>query len=209
MSIFSETLKMLRNRRDMSQEKLAELLSVSTAHIKRLETDYVVPDQNLLCEIAELFDVTVSYLVGMVSHEIMVDEPGYLGSRRGYISVPVVSGYNIRNSICRESDIIDRIILPKPDNSYEDYIAVKASGNCGISRFSKDDVAIIRKTTALSDGDIIAFCRKDSDVLFLKYRRQGQRISLYGDNDSLEITYLAGEPDNYILGKVIGVQTMF
>ena len=209
MSVFSETLKMLRNRRNIGQRELAELLSVSPDHIKRLETDYATPDDKLLSAIAAIFEVTPSYLLGTVSRECVMGEPGYGDVSKKYVSVPVVSAKLITSTICRESDIIERVVVPIPDNSYESYIAVLVEEDCGIERFMKGDIAIIKKTTQLADGDIVAVRIKDTYVTFMRYKRNGQLINLYCDNTGKEITYKSGEPGYNILGRVIGVQAKF
>lgn len=190
----------------MGQQELAELLSVSRAHIKRLETGYAIPDRKLLSDIAAVFGVTESYLLGTVSREFAMGEPGFSDKSKKYVSVPVVPAKYITSTVCRESDIIERVVLPIHDNSYDDYIAVLVEEDCGISRIMKGDIAIIKKTTQLSDGNIVAVKIQDFNVTFMRYRREGMTIYLYDDNKEREITYKSGETGYNILGRVVGIQ---
>lgn len=57
-------IKELRQKKRMSQESLAEKLDVSTQAVSRWETSVCYPDITLLPLIANVFDVTVDYLLG-------------------------------------------------------------------------------------------------------------------------------------------------
>ena len=58
---FGETVKKLRLEADMTQEGLSELLSITP----RWETGMAMPDISLLPSLANLFNVTTDYLLGM------------------------------------------------------------------------------------------------------------------------------------------------
>lgn len=64
MKIFSEQLRKLRNKKDLSQKKLAENLFVSQQTVAKWETDQATPNPETLIKIADFFNVTVDYLVG-------------------------------------------------------------------------------------------------------------------------------------------------
>ncbi len=62
---FGETIKTLRNNSKMTQEKLAEMLSISPQAVSRWETGAAMPDISLLPPLANLFGVTTDFLLGM------------------------------------------------------------------------------------------------------------------------------------------------
>lgn len=66
---FGQIIKKLRLDADMTQERLSELLSISPQAVSRWETGIAMPDISLLPPIANLFDVTTDYLLGMESYE--------------------------------------------------------------------------------------------------------------------------------------------
>ena len=66
---FGENLKELRRKSGITQEKLAELLSVSPQAVSRWETDLSKPDISLLPPLANLFSVTTDYLLGMEDYQ--------------------------------------------------------------------------------------------------------------------------------------------
>lgn len=64
MSI-GKIIKKLRRDKDMTQEKLAEYLNISTQAVSRWETDLAMPDITLLPALANIFNVTTDYLLGV------------------------------------------------------------------------------------------------------------------------------------------------
>ena len=62
--MLSENLKNLRKSKGYSQEQLAVQLNVVRQTISKWEKGLSVPDAQMLIEIAELFDVSVSDLLG-------------------------------------------------------------------------------------------------------------------------------------------------
>lgn len=61
--IFSEKLQLLRKNKGLTQEQLAQTLSVSRQAVAKWESGQVYPDISNLIQISNLFHVTVDYLV--------------------------------------------------------------------------------------------------------------------------------------------------
>lgn len=66
---FGETIKKLRRDLNMTQEKLAEMLSISPQAVSRWETNVAMPDISLLPPLANLFNVTTDFLLGMDTYQ--------------------------------------------------------------------------------------------------------------------------------------------
>lgn len=60
---FGKTIRQLRHGRDMTQEQLAEILSVSPQAVSRWETDAAMPDISLIAPLCNLFHVTADTLL--------------------------------------------------------------------------------------------------------------------------------------------------
>ena len=56
-------LRKLRTDKDMTQEEMADLLSVTPQAISRWENSVSVPDTNFLIPIADLFNVSVDFIL--------------------------------------------------------------------------------------------------------------------------------------------------
>ena len=66
---FGRRIKKLRLDAGMTQERLAELLSISPQAVSRWETDCAMPDISLLPPLANLFSTTTDFLLGMETYE--------------------------------------------------------------------------------------------------------------------------------------------
>ena len=60
---FGQTIKSLRREANMTQENLAELLSISPQAISRWENGTALPDAQNVLQISKLFGVTTDYLL--------------------------------------------------------------------------------------------------------------------------------------------------
>ncbi len=63
MERFGEKLRVLRERQNMSQWELGNLLGFRAEHVSKLERGIKQPHAKLLIKIADLFGVTVDQLV--------------------------------------------------------------------------------------------------------------------------------------------------
>ncbi len=62
---FGKTIKKLRRERELTQEELAEMLSISPQAVSRWETEITMPDISLIAPLCNLFDVTSDELLGI------------------------------------------------------------------------------------------------------------------------------------------------
>ena len=63
-SLFSERLLTLRKEKKLSQSQLAEQLSVSFHQVSKMEKGQRAASIEVLCALADYFDVSLDYLVG-------------------------------------------------------------------------------------------------------------------------------------------------
>ena len=63
MSSFGTRLKRLRINKDMTQQDFAEHFDLNKSSISKYEKDKNLPENQLLVEIADFFDVSVDYLL--------------------------------------------------------------------------------------------------------------------------------------------------
>lgn len=67
--MLNETLKTLRKQKGYSQEEVASRLNVVRQTVSKWEKGLSVPDADALVHLAELYEVTVSDLLGMPAQE--------------------------------------------------------------------------------------------------------------------------------------------
>ena len=70
---FGDVLFQLRTERGIYQKELAEYLSVSIGTISNYENSVHFPDLNSLCRIAEYFNVSADYLLGLTTNSMPID----------------------------------------------------------------------------------------------------------------------------------------
>ena len=85
-----KTIKKLRRERDMTQEQLAEILSISPQAVSRWETDMAMPDISLIAPLCNLFDITSDELLGidLTRRQKEIDDirnEAFKYSMRGYL----------------------------------------------------------------------------------------------------------------------------
>nr|WP_164671143.1 helix-turn-helix transcriptional regulator [Virgibacillus doumboii] len=62
--MFGKRVKYLRNKRGISQERVADAIGISRARYAHYENNRVEPDLDLIRKIADYYDVTTDYLMG-------------------------------------------------------------------------------------------------------------------------------------------------
>ena len=71
--MFSDRLRQLRKQHKISQDALAKELFVSQQAIGKWENDKATPNPEMLVKIADIFDVSIDYLLGH-SDILKIDE---------------------------------------------------------------------------------------------------------------------------------------
>ena len=69
--MLNENIKILRTSRNMNQVELAKALCVTKQCVSNWENDNVVPSIDMLCKIADFFNVTTDYLLGREEKRII------------------------------------------------------------------------------------------------------------------------------------------
>lgn len=62
--MLGDRIKLLRKEQEMTQEQLADYLNVSRSSVKGYENNGVEPSLNVLVKIANVFNISLDYLLG-------------------------------------------------------------------------------------------------------------------------------------------------
>jgi transcriptional regulator with XRE-family HTH domain len=68
-----KNLKVLRNKKGVSQLKLAESVGVSQQSINKYENHYIEPDIDTLIKLADYFSTSVDYLIGHTDSDRIIE----------------------------------------------------------------------------------------------------------------------------------------
>ena len=69
-----QNLKVLRNKKGISQQKLADAVGVSQQSINKYENHKIEPDIETLIKIADFFETSVDYLIGHTDIDHIIEE---------------------------------------------------------------------------------------------------------------------------------------
>lgn len=113
-SSFPERLKMLREKAGWTQEELAEKIKVSDVTINRYEKGTRRPDMDILELFADIFGVSVDYLLGRTTYQ--QPSPKHYVIRDSSTSCPTIAAHRI-------DSIFDRDDVPEEaKKSVEEFI---------------------------------------------------------------------------------------
>lgn len=162
-------VKELRQKKKMSQECLAEYLGVSTQAVSRWETSQCYPDITLLPLIANVFNVTVDYLLGTdkFKNDTLVEEieetyKEY--NKKG----DNVGGYEYIKKMYEKYPHIEKIQLMYADACFSAYHEN--------NEIIDEGIAVIERLVKLSCDEKIK--DKAYDRLFWLYLRKKDKVKL-------------------------------
>ena len=112
---FSENLKMLREKHGFTQQRLADALHVTKNSISHYERNISMPDIDILCGMADIFDVSLDYLLGRTDYNL----PNHLLKKR--IEKNTTSGQLLESVIRLDSnhsaDLVKMLHYIEADNN--------------------------------------------------------------------------------------------
>ena len=138
--MISEKLKQLRKMKNLKQDQVAELVGISQRAISQYEVGTRKPSREVLQKLAELYEVSVDYLLTGVEQDIT----GFM--------VPVLGEVRAGVPLYAQENIIDyEEISP---NMTGDYFALKIKGDSMAPRILDGDIVIVSMTSDFNSGDL-------------------------------------------------------
>ena len=166
-------IKELRQKRNITQNKLAEQLKLSRSTIAMYETGASEPDFNTALEIAKYFDVSVDYLIG---NDFSSDE-----NNKKYTKIPVYG--KIPAGI--PTEMIDESYIENFEEINSDllrggntYFGLKVTGNSMFPEFRDGDTLILKKQDSCESGEYCAISINHTECTFKKVVKHTNGITL-------------------------------
>ena len=197
--MFSEQLKMLRNKKRLSQAKLADELGVSASTVAMWESGEREPKNYETLElIADYFNVNMEVLL-----------TGKLSPTKIPVLGRVIAGIPIE----AVEEIIDYEEIPQSMAKNGEYFALQIKGDSMEPKFSAGDVVIVRKQEDVDNGDIAIVLVNGNEVTVKKIRKFDGGINLIPTNSNYDvITYTNAQIEQLpvrIIGKVVELRAKF
>mgnify|MGYP004508813511 FL=1 len=197
--MFSEQLKMLRNKKRLSQAKLADELGVSASTVAMWESGEREPKNYKTLElIADYFNVNMEVLL-----------IGKLSPNKIPVLGRVIAGIPIE----AVDEIIDYEEIPQSMVKNGEYFALQIKGDSMEPKFSAGDVVIVRKQEDVDNGDIAVVLVNGNEATVKKIRKFDGGINLIPTNSNYDvITYTNTQIEQLpvrIIGKVVELRAKF
>lgn len=200
-----ERLKILRQKKNVLQKEVAEAINVSRTTYVKYENGDSEPSHKILIQLAEYYDVSLDYLLGISN------------SPKGMLS-------NIFPISKKKYRLLGEIACGKPifaDEDRESYVmsgtdidadfCLKANGDSmSGARILDGDIVFIKEMPMVNNGDIAAVIIGDEATLKRVYYYQEQaKLILQAENPKYEPLVFIGEELNEIriLGRAVAFQS--
>jgi len=152
------------------------------------------PDNNLLQALADYFHVTTDYLLGR-------DRPS-----KG-VKIPVLGRVQAGIPIEAVEDVIDYEEITPEMAAQGEYFALQIRGDSMAPRIREGDVVIVRKQSAVENGDVAVVLVNGEDATVKRFFQTEQGVKLLSSNPAYEpLFYTASEVKSLpvvVIGKVV------
>lgn len=198
--MFSENLKLLREAKDLTQQQLADKLSISRSTIGMYENGSREPDFETLEIIADFFNVDMGRLIGNLSPKKGKWIP-VLGLVRAGIPMDAVEY------------ILDYEEISEDMARQGEFFALQIKGDSMEPRIKEGDVVIVRKQPDVESGDIAIVLVNGDEATIKKVQKFDGGINLIPSNPNYNVlTFSQAQIENLpvqILGKVVELRAKF
>lgn len=198
--MFAENLKILRERRQMTQQQLADKLDISRSTVGMYENGSREPDFETLELIADFFNLNMDRLIGNLNptDNRMIPVLGYVRAGLPIEAVENILDYEeISENMARQGE----------------YFALKIKGDSMEPRMREGDVVIVKKQTIVDNGDIAVVLVNGNDATVKKFFKYDSGINLISFNPNYEPFTFTPEQVNslpvQVIGKVVELRAKF
>lgn len=197
--MFSERLKMLRKKADITQEELAKILGVERSSIGKYEASGVIPSHNILIAIADYFGVSVDYLLGRTETE----KPDESKARELF---NIVEGPEIRGAIpivgsvrCGWNGTIDADYTGEYEPAYDvnpqEHVWMHAKGDSMEPDIREGDLVLVHLQPIAENGDIVVAIVNGENGTIKKFTREEKGILLSPLNKKYTHVYIPSDSE--------------
>lgn len=202
-----EVLKKLRLDKNISQQKLANILGVSRSTIAMWEIGGSQPDNTSLSQLADYFGVSVDYLLGRNNYE---DNYPRQPEPTNGVWIPVLGKVQAGIPIEAVEEIIDYEEISKSMAEQGDYFALQIKGDSMEPQLYENDVAIVKQQNDCDSNDI-AVVLVNGDVATVKrIKKRPEGLMLIPNNPTYEPMFYNNEQianlPVTIIGKVVEIR---
>ena len=186
---FASNLKYLREKKGLSQNKLAEKVGVNQTTIARWETEEIKPSIDNVEQIASALNVS---LPDLLITNLKFDNGVLVDVDSDTIQIPVLGTIKAGIAIEAQQDILEYIDIPKSwTKGGKSFYGLKISGDSMYPKYNEKDIVIFEHTE-----DYTIANNKDCAVMVNGYDATFKNVSI-NENGITLIPYNPNNSDNY------------
>lgn len=195
-------LKAARQAKHMTQTDVANYIGLTQGAYSNWERGETKIDGVQLSRLAELFEVSVDYLLGKT------DIPG-----NKYIRIPVLGRVAAGIPIDAIEEVIDWEDISAEAAGDGEYFGLQIKGHSMEPKISDGDVVIVRRQPDVDSGDIAVVLVNGDDATVKKVKKSPQGVTLIPSNPAYEPMYYTNSEIEslpvQILGRVVELRAKF
>lgn len=200
-------MKKARKRAKLTQAQVASKIGLSQNQYSNWETGKSAADPEALLKLAQIFEVTVSYLVGE-------DEVIKLRQSLTACRIPVVGTVAAGIPIDAIEDIVDWEEIPNAMAKTGEFFGLRVKGSSMEPRISEGDTVIVRRQHDVESGEVaIIIVNGDEGTCKKVLKHANGSITLVSLNPAFEPRYLTPQEIEElpvtIVGKVVELRGKF
>lgn len=198
--------KQCRINKGLTQSAVAKLLNIDRSTISKWESGVAIPDQSILPKIADLYNVSVDYLLGR-SPALPVN--AYQPNALVKFSVigSIKAGYDGQ---VEEFSTGEQISLPLEmlaGRPADDYLVFQVRGNSMYPKLLDGDKVLVLRTDSVDSGTtaVIAYGDDEATIKKVVYREGENWLDLIPANPEYETKHISGADLEFcrIIGKAV------
>lgn len=206
---FSKNLKYIREKKGLSQNKLAEKIGVNQTTIARWEDDNRTPTIDNAIDASEALNVSLPDLIG---RDLQFENAEYIDMSVDRTLIPVLGTIKAGIAIEAQENILEYVDIPKEwTKGDKKFFGLKISGDSMYPKYQENDIVIFEQTedyTCANKKDCAIMVNGD-DATFKNVSISNNGITLVplnpNNQDNYQATFYTKEEIEKIPVKIIGV----
>ena len=198
-------VKNLRKEKGISQQELAQMLYVNQTAVSQWERGVTNPSTDTVIALANIFGVSVDYLLGNS------DYPG--APTPAGVQIPVLGNVQAGLPISAVQDILDYEEITPELAATGEFFALRIKGKSMEPRMMEGDVVIIRQQDDADTGDTVVVLVNGDEATVKRLKKRPEGIMLVPNNPTFEPLFYSNrdiaELPVRIIGKVVELRGKF
>lgn len=202
---FMKNIKYVREKKGLSQSKLAEMLDVNQTTIARWEDENRIPTIDKAIQASNILNIPLNILIGK---DLQFDNAELIDVTSNIIKIPVYGTIKAGIPIESQADIIDYIDIPKEwTRGGKKFYGLKLSGDSMFPKYNDKDIVIFEQNedTELFNGKDVAVMINGTESTFKKILVNNQGIVLQPYNMAYDIMMFSKEQVEQLPIRVVGI----